>query len=331
MSKQANPGLIGLFVIGAVGLMAGAVLLFGSAGWLKQPDQFVTYFEGSVLGLERGSSVFFRGVPVGSVAEVFASVERDALELDVTVILEIDRTAVRDPSNLARTQPIEEVIDILIARGLRTKLIIQSVVAGQLAVNLDFYPDSPAVYRAPPHLEHPEIPSVPSDLQQVQEVAGKLVGRIEDLELEELIATAMRTLDSIERLASSEKIANILAGADTLVNSEDTQQLTGDLRSTIAQLDATLGDARQLLAHTDERMEPLFAKLDPLVEQLGQTLVEAQAIMQGVQDFTSKDSELVYRAMSTLEEMESAMRSMRFFLDYLEQHPEALLRGKAKP
>ncbi len=330
MSKKANSSLIGLFVIGAVGLMAAVVLLFGSASWFKRPDQFATYFEGSVVGLQKGSAVLFRGVPVGLVADVFASVERETQELNVIVVLEIDRTAVRDPSGLSRSRPIEEVVDDLIARGMRTKLIVHSLVAGQLAVNLDFYPGTAAVYRGPPDYDYPEIPSVPSDFQEVQEVIGGLVRRVEDLELEELLATAARTLEAIDNLASSEKVASILDGVDALVNSEDTQSLTSDLRSTVAKLDSTLEGARQLVAHVDGKVDPLMAKLDPTLDQLGQTLTKAQEALEGTQALMGKDSELVYRTNAVLGEMEGVMRSLRTLLDFLDQHPEALLRGRPK-
>ncbi len=330
MSKKANPGLIGLFVVGAVALMAGVLLLFGSSGWFKQPAQFATYFEGSVVGLQKGSAVLFRGVPVGVVADVFASVDSETQKLNVIVVLEIDRTAVKDPSGLSRRQPIEKVVESLVTRGMRTKLIVQSLVAGQLAINLDFYPDTPAVYRAPPDYDYPEIPSVPSDFQQVQEVVSGLISRLENLKLEELLVTATRTLETIDQLANSEKVASILEGVDTLVNSDDTQQLTADLRSTVGKLDTTLEDARNLLAHVDAQVEPVMAKLDPIIDQLGQTLTEAHKALEDTQALTGEDSELVYRTNAALGEMESAMRSLRVLLDFLDQHPEALLRGRPK-
>ena len=331
MSKQASPGLIGLFVIGAVALMTAAVLLIGSGSLFKTTHMFATYFEGSVVGLQKGSAVLFRGVPVGSVAEVFASIDRESLELAVTVVLEIDGTAVRDPSGLPADLPTEAVVETLVDRGLRTKLIIESLVTGQLAVELDFYPDAAAVYRGPPDSGASEIPSVPSDLQRIQEVLSGLVGRIENLQLEEVIATATRTLDSIDRLASSERVASILEGADALINSQHTQRLTADLSSAVASLEATLGDARALLARVDERLDPVLVKLGPLVEQLGQTLAEARTTLEATRALTGEDSELIYRAKETLEEMEGAMRSLRVLLDSLERHPEALLWGKAKP
>ena len=331
MSKKANPQLIGLFVVGAVAMLVGAVLLFGSGKLFKDTDLSVTYFEGSVTGLKKGSSVLFRGVPVGSVAEVFATVDRETLDLQVTVVLEVDRTAVRDPSGLPRTESSREIIDALIEKGLRTKLINESLVTGQLAVELDFYPDSPTVFRAPPGSEYPEIPSVPSDLQKIQQVLDGMVSRLEGLEVEELITSAARTLDTIDRLANSEQVARILDGADRLVNSEDSQRLTADLRAAIGELDATLEDSRRLIVKLDGQVGPLIARLDPTVEQLDQTLVETQKTLKSFRALTGEDSELAYRANSALKEMEYAMRSLRDLVEFLERHPEALLRGKKKP
>lgn len=338
MSKKANPGLIGLFVIGAVGMMVGVVLLFGSGSLFRQTDRVVTYFDGSVTGLKKGSSVMFRGVPVGSVNEVFTTVDSETLELDVTIILEIDPTGVRDPSGLARQEPIREIVETLVERGLRSKLIIESLVTGQLAVELDFYPDSPIVLRAPPDSEYLEIPSVPSDLQKAAQTLEGMVGRLDNLEVEKLLATLTNTLASIDRVVSSQQVADILAGADRLINSEDTQQLTADLRASVGKLDATINegqqlllDSQQLIAKIETQIDPLTGKLEATLDQVNTTLVATQKSVEGVQALTSEDSELIYRAKASLEETEKAMRSLRELLDFLERNPEALLRGKKQP
>ena len=72
-------------------------------------------------------------------------------------------------------------------------------------------------------------------------------------------------------------------------------------------------------------------KLPALMERLDGTLAEAQGLLAAAGPLVGEDSELLYRANATLGEMEGAMRSLRVFLDFLEQQPEALLRGKAKP
>ncbi len=338
MSKKANPGLIGLFVLGAVAMMVAAVLLFGSGALFTQHEYFNTYFEGSVTGLKKGSPVLFRGVPMGRVDEVFTTVDSETLELNVTVVLEVEPSAVKDPAGLAKTSSTEEIVATLIERGLRTKLISESLVTGQLAVEFNFYPKSPIVYRGPEETAYLEIPSVPSDFQRVQQAIGGFAGRIAHLEIEELLATLTRTLETINRLGNSERIENILVGADRLFNSEDTHQLATDLRSAAKNLDATLvesrlmmGDTRQLITKIDAQVEPLAARIEAAIVQLEKTLATTQESMDSLQGLTGEDSALVYQANETLEETEAAMRSLRELLDVLERNPEALLRGKKAP
>jgi paraquat-inducible protein B len=45
-------------------------------------------------------------------------------------------------------------------------------------------------------------------------------------------------------------------------------------------------------------------------------------------DGIGEDSALVYNLRNALKELSSAGRSIRVLADYLEQHPDALIRGK---
>ena len=74
------------------------------------------------------------------------------------------------------------------------------------------------------------------------------------------------------------------------------QQIGDELTATIAELDQTLMAARGTLNNTTTLTEPNSAQ----IEQLG----------------------------NTLQEVSRASRSVRVLADYLERHPEALLRGK---
>ena len=61
--------------------------------------------------------------------------------------------------------------------------------------------------------------------------------------------------------------------------------------------------------------------MDPLLRQAQSTLASAEALV-------GNNSELRYDAIDLMRELTSAARSIRLFADYLERHPEALLRGK---
>jgi len=50
-----------------------------------------------------------------------------------------------------------------------------------------------------------------------------------------------------------------------------------------------------------------------------------------VKSFASEDSGLSRELNKTLQELSAAARSIRFMADYIERHPESLLRGKGTP
>jgi paraquat-inducible protein B len=65
----------------------------------------------------------------------------------------------------------------LIAAGLRAQLQSQSLLTGLLFVNLDFHPDAPARLVGGDE-PYPEIPTMPSGLEQLQQSAGDVAMRL---------------------------------------------------------------------------------------------------------------------------------------------------------
>src|SRR5512143_791501 len=91
MARRVSPTLVGAFVLGAVALAAGAVLVLGGREWFKRPVTCVMAFDGSVAGLTPDAPVSFRGVQVGKVA----SVELRPGTALIVVVAHIDPSQVR--------------------------------------------------------------------------------------------------------------------------------------------------------------------------------------------------------------------------------------------
>ena len=91
-----------------------------------------------------------------------------------------------------------------------------------------------------------------------------------------------------------QRLGNIVKKLDAV----PIEAIGDDLRKAIVQLDRTLASARETLDHADQLVQPGSG--------LGQELGD------------------------TLQELTRAARGLRVLADYLEQHPEALLRGKKK-
>jgi paraquat-inducible protein B len=94
--------------------------------------------------------------------------------------------------------------------------------------------------------------------------------------------------------------------------------LAQDLRKALQDLSATLKRADAMLGHIDAEVVP---ELRSTLEQARKTLSSAQSVL-------GSDSPLQGDLRETLNDVSRTAESLRDLVDYLERHPESLLRGK---
>jgi paraquat-inducible protein B len=304
MSKQANKSLIGAFVVGAVVLVVVGILTFGSGQFMKELRKYVLYFDGSIKGLSVGAPVIFRGVKVGEVTNIKVRFEGEDFAVRTPVFVEIDPdrfTDVREEKMAVylKQRRLHKVVDLLIDRGLRAQLQMQSLVTGQLLVALDFYPDKP-INLVGGETKYQEMPTIPSTIEQ-------LTKTIEKLPLEELV----------------DRVMAIVKGIDRVINSPE-------LRGSISSLNQTLKSAQKLVQNIDEQIVPLSSEAKEAMEATTATLVQAEGALSNLKENTAETSTLRYEVDNTLRELSAAARSLHDLTDYLQRHPESLLRGKGK-
>jgi paraquat-inducible protein B len=95
-------------------------------------------------------------------------------------------------------------------------------------------------------------------------------------------------------------------------------QIAARLMATMATLDDTLKNADRLVRQLDGTIAP----------QISDTLKEAQGAMKNAKEVLGQDAPLQSDLGATLLELSRAAKSVNALVDYLERHPEALLRGK---
>ncbi len=78
-----------------------------------------------------------------------------------------------------------------------------------------------------------------------------------------------------------------------------------------------------------EDLQKAIAQLDTTLVSAQGTLTSARGTLDNTTALTGPNSSQVQQIGSTLQEVSRAARSLRVLADYLERHPEALLRGKA--
>jgi paraquat-inducible protein B len=109
------------------------------------------------------------------------------------------------------------------------------------------------------------------------------------------------------------------------------EELQQQLQGIVKKLDEIpFGDIGRNLDSTLKNASSLLGRLDQeLVPEAKGTLHDAQAALQSLnQSVASPDAPLQQNLGRTLEQVNRAAASLRALADYLERHPESLVRGK---
>jgi paraquat-inducible protein B len=328
MSKKANPATVGAFVIWAIALAVGGIFFFGSGKFFRTTEVNVAFFEGSLKGLEIGAPVTFRGVRIGTVKDIRVVYDSDTAELKIPVIFEVDldRLTVVGNAEAYKTEGDGDD-DILIERGMRAQLQLRSLVTGQLAVNLDFFPNSKIVYRGG-YRDYDEYPTVPSEVEQFRDFAENMIAQLQDMPLGEVVDEVLSVLQGMEAIVSSQELAGTISGADRLVNSPDLAASLKSLRKALESADAAMVSVRELSEGAEEQIGPFVNGLREASEEFGSLLEQAAGVLESVDSSIAEDSDLRVQTITVMDEVSRAARSIRVLADYLERHPEALIKGK---
>jgi len=324
MSTKVNKTAIGAFVLSAIALLVVGVLVLGAGKFFTTEHVYVTYFDGSVKGLSVGSPVMFRGVKVGAVTDIsITAVGKSSLKIPVVFTLEPSKFK----GTAAAFQNDPKTIEIAVTKlGLRTQLQSQSFVTGQLLIALEFFPETQPQYVGLTS-EYPEIPSVPTPLEELQKTLA-------DLPFKEIVENLNSTLDGVERLVNSidaKKTTQTIESAvkDIQTLAQNVNDKVGPLADSIA---SAARSADKALVETRETMIAVRSDTKEVLDGAQATLVTAQSALKQSEltlQAYGEDSRTATDLHKTLRELSATTRSLRQLSDYLERHPESLLRGKA--
>jgi paraquat-inducible protein B len=257
---------------------------------------FVLVFKESVRGLVVGAPVDLRGVTVGEVTKIDVSLDTNRSQFSIPVQIQFypGRLSAQGGGKFPQGAPQDtrQLLDALVAHGLRAEIRSGSLLTGQLYVGLDF------VAKARPakidwSSDPPQLPTIPGSMEQLQKKLIQIIEKIEKLPLNELAGDAGKTVRSLD---------SALKSADTLIKNLD---------------GAVIPEARSVLTEARQSLE-----------DVRKTLGEARKTLGGANQVLSSDAPVQLDLRDTLQEVSRAAQSLRVLGDYLEQHPEALIRGK---
>lgn len=332
MSKQANPFAIGAFLVGALTLLIAAVMIFGGNDFFKQKKQFVIFFDSALNGLNIGAPVKLQGVQIGSVKEISLEMDASTGRIFKPVVVEIEPELLRDLSaRKARVdakhehdhkQDRQQLVDL----GLKARLETQSLLTGLLYIELDFYYGKQTNLVNMDYKDLPELPSVPTTVDEIRNTADEVIKKIRELPLEAMVKDLSETLrEAHDLLKSDDTKKSVHALAASL---QETQKLIATLNTQIVPvLDNANGamiETRVTLQDFNKQMLPVLKAAEQSLNAATRILQESQHTLNAVETMATPDSQLGL----ALQEMHNAAKSFKNLADTLERQPDAIIYGK---
>ncbi|HEV8444658.1 MAG TPA: MlaD family protein [Steroidobacteraceae bacterium] len=250
MEREANYTAVGAFVLLVASMAALFVYWYAGSADSRDYKRYEIYFQGSVSGLNRGSTVRYLGVEVGRVVAI--RIDKRASDR-VQVIADID----------AGTPISDDTLASLSLQG----------VTGLLYIDLLAHADTKRRMDPVPSEQYPVIDSVQSSFDLFLASLPDLVGRASRVLSDENITSFTRTMTNLEKTSASlpatmkdaaEVVAQLkaalsdlraaavgarsfvdTAGPDLTVASERLRKISESLASTSANLDQLLSEHRQ--------------------------------------------------------------------------------------
>ena len=320
--KRPSATLIGVFVLGAFALIAASILFFGSGALFKQRFTAVSYFPGSVAGLQIGAPVTYRGVRVGQVKSVGIRMDPEPTQSIVQVNMELMPEAVQRHGNSGT----QEALPALVERGLTAQLVLQSFVTGMLQVELDFRPGVKAL-RLGETLDLPEIPTVPSPYQA-------LTDQLQTLDIAAAVTALQRTLASMDALLTSPALKQTIDGLPALL---------AELRQTVKTVDREVhsfsGTGQRAISETAASLQNTLASVQKLAENVDReaastltvargTLQNADTAVDGIKVLVDPRGQTVTQVQDAVDDLAATTARLRDLSERVDRDPSVLIRGR---
>jgi paraquat-inducible protein B len=313
--------LVGSFLIGALALAVAGVLWLSGADLFQQQVRAVIYFQGNVSGLYIGAPVTFRGVQVGQVMGIDIQVDRQTLKASIPVYVRLQPSAVR--VNGAKGQgnlPFD--LKQLVQRGLRARLVAQSFVTGQKAIDLDFAPDTQVVLQGQDG--DPEIPALADRF-------GALVDQVAELPLAQTTEELRATLKMLQGTLKSAQVTLDVASRETAATAAEARKTLAAATHAMQQVErnanATLASVTRLSETTRETVAGVQPELQRALVGAREAADAARLAMHRVSELTAPDAPLRGDLDTAVRDLSQAARSLRDWAELLEEKPNAVIFG----
>ncbi|MGZ3536851.1 MAG: MlaD family protein [Thermodesulfobacteriota bacterium] len=305
MARKTSKFMIGLFV--TIGVLIGliAVVWLGASKYFEKGGTYATYFDESVQGLQKDSTVKYRGVDVGRVEKIRVAPDQDVIEVVMKISLkgELQRT------HIAQLKP--------------------AGITGIVFIELDR--KQPGEQDLSPKLtfasEYPIIASKPSDIKQILAGVQGVLENLKKIDAEGISKGIVLTVANLN---------GVITKVDTALAEKRLDEIIIEVKNTLVKIQSFAanieGEIRTLnLAKTGAHVEKTTARLDQIMNsgEVEAILVEVKnassKMNQFVEGFDKRSLAITNNIRDTSENLKRASESLEMLVERVYASPSDLL------
>ncbi|MDV5168525.1 MlaD family protein [Photobacterium rosenbergii] len=332
---------LGLFVTISLILLFAVFLTLGGRSFFKPKLIFETYFDNSVSGLEIGSMVSYRGIPLGEVISIESSstvyeydVPHEKRVTYVVVKAEIlgDKKTVRD---------WERHFDTFIQRGLRVQTQIAGI-TGQQYLSLDYISQSQSEtldFDWQP--ENIYVPSAKSSTGRIIAGIQNLLASLDDAEIANLgqnlnllLTTANEKLSDVDTESISEEVVTLLLSANDITSNIKKVVLNSKLDDTFDNLNLASEDLDRLLSNPN--IQKSIVSLYKILNQFDVMLAkngDVNKILVNLDDLIKRSDAILtdnqYDLYQMIKNLSITAENLKEFSDTTKNNPSSIIFSNA--
>jgi phospholipid/cholesterol/gamma-HCH transport system substrate-binding protein len=293
--------MIGLFVAAGIIIGISVIVWIGASQYFEKGNMYVTYFDESVQGLQRDSSVKYRGVDVGRIVKIGVAPDNKLVEVVMKINLKDDV----EKNSIARLR----------AAG------ITGIVFVELDQRDPKAPDtSPKIVFA---TEYPIIASRPSEVRQILSGIYEVVDKINDVDFRGISDQIKLTAKSADDFMAGSRMKQILANLEssTMALNRSMTRLDkiiseGNLEGTLSEAKQTLSEARSFISGVKNDLRAM--KLSSTADKANQAA--------DILDRTVRSSAVDIQ--TSTENIRRASDNLDRLLERLDANPSELIFGR---
>jgi paraquat-inducible protein B len=324
MSQKPNPTSIGLFIVIGVALGVTGLLLFSSSKLFTKTLDCIIYFDQSLNGLNAGAPVKVRGVTIGTVKRVMVRFNQATNDNALPVIIELEKNLINQRLGEPLTTFTGAFLEERVRNGMRASLQAESLVTGVLYVELRRNTNAPPPLFHQVEKRYPEIPSEPTQIQQLIENLGSLDIKGISTNINAVIVRVDKVLESMHMEAVSSGVTKTLASLNQLITSPD-------ITNSLASVRTTLDQYRAVGEKLNSRIDPLAESLTNSLAEANRTLLQLRGTAENLRSLLRPDAPLSSNLGQLLNQLSGTAESVSTLMQFLQQHPNALITGREAP